>query len=315
MTKVRLTLLRWKIEARYLLMRDLPLSRSVTYFQAALVIIADLILEGYPIANVPPGVAIAILGLAAIVVSIRPKELEQFRWEKAAWLIIAFFLFVVEVHAIYSDRDQHDRAQAEAIAQQRNQFAQVLEQNQEHFARTLSGFRALQLSETAIFENEGKLSKATRDQITGGDSFCYLDVFYPDTPGRFWEVFHKGNFALYEVQARIVDVNKFDALLAGDPKDNYSAAHSGSNTILAINDLSPGQARGGFGSVALDPTGHQKFDVYFTARNGFWTELIRLQRQDGKWYQAKRVLRIEQKQQKVIFEQIDKGYRDVDWAK
>jgi hypothetical protein len=217
-------------------------------------------------------------------------------WQKGAWILLMGAFLILEFRAIDKDRADNETKQTALRKEERKSFQSVLQQNQQQFSTTMNG------------------TKENINNITGGDSFCFLDVFYPNDPGPYWTAFQRGGYPLYEVEARVVDVNKFDKLIAGNSAANISIATSGSNTILKINNLSPKQAHAGRGPLSLDASGHQKFDVYFMARNGFWTELLRLQRQHDKWYEAKRVLRIDDGKERIIFEQVDKGYHNVDWT-
>ncbi|MEW5992867.1 MAG: hypothetical protein AB1744_00530, partial [Candidatus Zixiibacteriota bacterium] len=51
----------------------------------------------------------------------------------------------------------------------------------------------------------------------------------------------------------------------------------------------------------LGTSARRDFNIFFSARNGLFTQLLRMRKVDGKWFYATKV----QKQDKVIFEKID----------
>src|SRR5258708_31144941 len=57
-----------------------------------------------------PTVAIGILGVVAVIMTVRADKFSH--GERAIYVMLAFSLFVVEMEAVYKDRDQHDKEQA-----------------------------------------------------------------------------------------------------------------------------------------------------------------------------------------------------------
>jgi hypothetical protein len=114
-----------------------------------------------------PGIAIAVLGLLAVVATF---EHEPSSFQRAFWIIIATGLLVIEIHAVAEDRleNQGDQAYARAV-------------DQTHFLKTAKSLQ------TAIKTEE---EQTTKEQIqfretlarfndlvnteTGGNSFFYL---------------------------------------------------------------------------------------------------------------------------------------------
>src|SRR3954463_5057841 len=55
---------------------------------------------------VPVGVGIGILGFVAVFMTLRGEHAKQI--EQTLWIVIVFALLIVEIAAIYADRDRHD---------------------------------------------------------------------------------------------------------------------------------------------------------------------------------------------------------------
>src|SRR5580704_12256637 len=83
--------------------------------------------------NVPsPGKAVAALGVAAAIMSLRPDATGL---ERSAWMLVIFAFVFVESHAIDKDRadarKDADERQAKAAKVQSDSFAKVLDKNQQ----------------------------------------------------------------------------------------------------------------------------------------------------------------------------------------
>ena len=84
-----------------------------------------------------PGLAIGLLGLAAVIMTVRVERFTK--TEKVAWVLIAFALFAIESRSIIQDHAEQSRATADALGQQRVQFQAVLNQNQRVLEQTEGG--------------------------------------------------------------------------------------------------------------------------------------------------------------------------------
>jgi hypothetical protein len=163
------------------------------------------------------------------------------------------------------------------------------------------------LQEKLLASNKtiGNLARQSIDTVTGGDSFSYVHI-----QERFpYVVFiHKGKYPLSNVAARIVPFTNLPV-----PPDKLMG------TSVPLGELIPGASVLGPGNVrfSFSDSGYQNFNVFFTARNGFWTQFIRWQRLPGdKWVQATKVMA--DNSTKTIYEEIDKEFPrnargEVDW--
>ncbi|HAU8253846.1 TPA: hypothetical protein I7148_21570 [Vibrio vulnificus] len=154
-------------------------------------------------------------------------------------------------------------------------------------------------------ENE---NRETINHLTGGDSFSWIQIGSMNnaTNSGTIVVIHQGRYPLYEVNARIVDLNKFNAL-----QGNFNI-HSLSTTEINLNigNLIPELAVMKQ-SIQLGHPTAQNYNVFFSARNGTYTQEIRMRKVQGDWKTATRVTNSDGDE---IFEQVDKNYPLVNGA-
>lgn len=147
--------------------------------------------------------------------------------------------------------------------------------------------------------------------ITGGESVCYL--IGPQPVADIWKqlvLVHVGKHLLYEVSARIVDLDEFEKI-----KDN-----------LTINNIQQTEFHRQYGNliaghvqmiqenIVLGSENSRRFNIFFTGRNGGFTQLLRCRRVAGTWLFAIKVVRNDN----IFFESIPEGYPresdgSVDW--
>lgn len=164
-----------------------------------------------------------------------------------------------------------------------------------------------------IKANLQRLDEATTrlaGDITGGDSFCYF--YGPSEADEIWNnmlVMHIGKHPLYDVQARVVDVDK----LREAPAEEHGRSSPSYERRVLLGNLAPEHAS--FTSTYLDlgSSGSRRYNVFFTARNGSFTQFLRLKRVAGRWALAIRVTR----DNSVLYEKLDpdflQGATEVDW--
>ena len=130
------------------------------------------------------------------------------------------------------------------------------------------------------------------NNTTGGDSYCFLDVSYPDSPKPLVVVVNGGNYPLRDVAARLVDQEKYNRLVGKSPvtMDNVFSA----DTIYHVGELNTkGSKMLGAFDLTSEPGDARNFNIFFSGLNGFWVETLRLRRVNGQWKQAVRVIRNE----------------------
>lgn len=158
---------RFRIIAFY----QIPLYSRWGFYPQAIFVLVTLIWfqyrPGWAIQG--PGVAMAFLAVAAIVMAVRGSD--STRMEGVVWIVISLCLFWGEMHFIDVERKARDAEQAqlrksEEYAQQKQSqaFDQLIKEGKQLF-------KALD-SETALTANN-------LEHITGGDEYCWL---VPVTP-------------------------------------------------------------------------------------------------------------------------------------
>ena len=138
--------------------------------------------------------------------------------------------------------------------------------------------------------------------VSGGKSFPWLQFGMIDnsTGNATLMVVHQGEHPLYDVAARIVDLNKFELI-----KNQLSIANfRQADTSIEIGNLIPGHASM-VGPWKIEGVDKQNYNVFFTARNGRFTQLIRMQKFDGNWQIATKVTN---GNEEVVFEQVSEGF-------
>jgi len=243
--------------------------------------------------HIPPsGYAVVAMALAAGVMAIRP---EMGGWERSLWFVVLLCFAIIEIRAINHDRDKANadfKTMADGLKTTINQgkitidegnaairgLQTTIAEGREHFDQTIQG-----------------ISGSTNTQ-TGGDSYA----FFTWVPMQGFLAFvHRGDYPLYDVTARIVNLDD-------------TATQSGLLGIsLPVGDMIKGHAK----MEAVPPTmaltgNHFNANIFFTARNGGWTERFRLQKTKDGWARATIVSGefVSLKQSRLLCETIDKGF-------
>jgi len=153
--------------------------------------------------------------------------------------------------------------------------------------------------EQAQFEGETRSRlESVIASVIGGDSFCHLIVLTDEKSGNGGRlmVSHGGKFPLYDVSARITDLEKWDEIKGQITWDLIQKT----DTRLNLGNMIPGHASV-LGRWEFFRTDRQRYNIFFSARNGSFDQNLRFVKVEGKWTVASRVLRDEI----VIFEEVD----------
>jgi hypothetical protein len=151
---------------------------------------------------------------------------------------------------------------------------------------------------------------------TGGKSFCYMRFLGSDprltlTSARPFFV-ARGAFPIYDVRARIVNQRLFDKL----PPKQQATWSSPAEMSIDVGELAPNvvSVQTSFTLSFTDPPAMQRFLVQFSARNGTWTEYLRLARVKEVWIEAVKVTK-DNAASTLIYECIPKEFplSQLDW--
>jgi hypothetical protein len=135
--------------------------------------------------------------------------------------------------------------------------------------------------------------------ITGGNSFCYVRLFNISGQTNMTQliVINGGAHTVFDAQVRVTDLECFEK----------SVASKGVIPLMSCNSSFPvpsmitaNHAAGPIGTLSLADGAVRRFNIFWSARNGDWVQLLRLVKVDGNWRSAIRVFRGEE----VLFEEI-----------
>lgn len=160
-----------------------------------------------------------------------------------------------------------------------------------------------------------ELNRKIANLVTGGDSFSYFQIadLEPGSSAGYLMAVHQGEYPIYEVKARIVDLQKMEqkkganftiqSVLADDIHIPIGNMPAGAASMLGPFNLGTGEKR--------------DFNIFFSARTGFHTQLLRMRRIDGIWRQATCVRVKDGTTEKIAFEKIDPEFPAdaIDWKK
>jgi hypothetical protein len=212
---------------------------------------------------------ITAVGLAVLVGALdyvwHDKRTRRFKHtRKLLFVFVAIFLFTSVLVTVFDDLE-NNRKEAEL----RGQLVAVQEQN----------------------DSLQKQQQFTLNNVTGGDSFCYIKfILGKSNRAGMWLV-SRGEYPLYGVHGRI-----------WNPDDNFIFQENTNEGILMKrkkDDIT-------FGPIDLPPNRvatltpinlpvtdkeEQRIIVNFSARNGVFREVLRLRRINGEWKGAFKVYR------------------------
>lgn len=132
---------------------------------------------------------------------------------------------------------------------------------------------------------------------TGGNSFCYL---YPvfnnlNTGVNIWSCIDKGEYHLNDINIRICDLKNMKSKPIKLISEN-----------LFVNYLFKGRAATISSGTSLGSEG--RYNIFFSSRNGSWTQEIRWETAPGKFYTANRVVRDGEKIDNPLLLDVSAGY-------
>lgn len=146
-----------------------------------------------------------------------------------------------------------------------------------------------------------KSTKQLAGYATGGDSFPYFTIqICEDCDNKNTATMmahHKGEFPLYDVTARFVDINR----------SNIDRIETMLGTSVSIGNMIPSHTQlvPQLLSIENSENKEQAFNIFMTARNGGFTQLVRLKNVNGKWLSATKVTR---NHNKIVLEKIDDDF-------
>jgi hypothetical protein len=151
-----------------------------------------------------------------------------------------------------------------------------------------------------------EINKQIASSMTGSASFAYIipTFFDPTHNSPMLTLVHQGEYPLYDLTVRILDMATFDSL--GRQNNSYSDKLR-EEVQLRISNIAPNQANM-LNTIQLG-TDPLRWNLFFSARTGFFTQLLRVRRVGNEWKTALKVIRTRSpSDNQVLLEKIDSGY-------
>jgi hypothetical protein len=228
------------------------------------------------------GVSIALLGAVAALMTTRTEM--KFP-EKVGYIVVVTILLIAEVGAIKRSDESAKRDRADQIEQfksLRDRTQSILRETESSLEQNRQQFQVLKKQSAEISDQtvqSAEIAKEAIKNVTGADSFCYFQPTFISESSIGVGLVSAGKYPLYEVSIRITDA-----------KYTRMTKDVGSSDLLStkIGDISPpGSFRSLPSSVGFKiPGDRQELNIFFSGKNGWWTQLWRLQRINGQWESA-----------------------------
>lgn len=254
--------------------------------------------------------SLPILALGAALVAIAGETWKKARlplykrMTKRGWIAISIALLICIVSLI----QQIQLKKADSLLRaQRDKFEYDLRK---------SGEKIETLSQTNIELNTeiAELNRKIAATLTGGDNYCY---FLPSRPGEKSNIadlmlINEGEYPLYDISIKIDDVEKLLGIIKDEqkkgnlPYDSRTRVNTmlfEASKILRVGNMGPKQAVE-LGGLHLPNTDKKSYNIYITARNGSFMQVLRFRRVNSKWKMAMQVRR----GAKVLEESIDPDF-------
>jgi hypothetical protein len=158
-------------------------------------------------------------------------------------------------------------------------------QDQAKFANERAEFeRDLRIKSDKIAE----LNETIAASVIGGDSFCYVSLISANQTGAYISVTHQGKYPLYDVSVRMVELDAFGVNSDESIKTLEDIQNRSIN--LDVGNMSPGFSQM-TGKVTFSNPDKVKYNIFIVARNGSFTQNLRMHNVNGVWKSANRVMR------------------------
>lgn len=173
-----------------------------------------------------------------------------------------------------------------------------------------------------LAKQNAELNEYTANAVTGGDSYCYLLTHFDFYGIVNWSLQHEGDYPLYDINVRIIDLTKRSKLFKKSPfnrpnlfKEEWNKLQKGHDfigemlmaqrqSIIYTNQLptlSPGAIVMPLVRFELPKNqDEQQYLVKIYARNGTITQPIKFRKVGGNWEMSMRVQKFDSKTRKIV---------------
>lgn len=143
--------------------------------------------------------------------------------------------------------------------------------------------------------------------ISGGDSFCQFGLsLNPDgSPSNCLFANHHGEHPLYGVSVRVVDLDELESAERAVSLQELMEK----DYHFELGDLIPEHAQiVGYLKIPRSDATTRRLNIFWSARNGGFSQTLRYVYAEGEWHCAARVRKNYGAKSEMIFEKIDEGY-------
>jgi hypothetical protein len=168
---------------------------------------------------------------------------------------------------------------------------------------------------------QNKLEEKTNQVLsymTGGESFPYFSIAMINNQSNTGALIatHQGKYPLHDVFARIVDIQKFQHLSTNNEFSFGTMSYCDTN--ISIGNMIPHHSIVMVKNWKIENQPEQAYNIFFSTRNGVVTQLLRLNKKDGIWLSATKVVREIDGNETVLYKEIDEYYPknidgDISW--
>ncbi|WP_291103445.1 MULTISPECIES: hypothetical protein [unclassified Flavobacterium] len=183
-------------------------------------------------------------------------------------------------------------------------IAQSVELNKKNDIQ-ISTIDALRKENIDLYSKLASSSLNIYNNLTGGDSYCYcfflISTYYKskDTGNLVFKLGDNNKNPLKNVQARIFDLNTYDKENPPTPDDLFK-------NLINFQSIETDGSVQVPTKYHLDKQKGVNLNIFYSANNGFFTQLLRMRFVNNEWTSATIVIRNED----TIFKNIDKNYPD-----
>ena len=159
---------------------------------------------------------------------------------------------------------------------------------------------------TPTGEKRAERKKPGAPSISGSTSFAYIipTFFDPTHNTPMLTLVHQGEYPLYDLTVRILDMDTFERKVQQNNSDFDKLREE---VQMSVGNIAPNQTSL-LKTVQLD-SDPLRWNLFFSARTGFFTELLRVRRVGNEWKTALKVIRTRTSGiDQVLLERIDSGY-------
>ncbi|WP_039918725.1 hypothetical protein [Cellvibrio mixtus] len=164
-------------------------------------------------------------------------------------------------------------------------------------AKVEDSFGSVEVRFNELIDKLEAKAEETISHISGGGSYP-MAQFCGIGPPNNWGLIvrHHGSYPLYDVTVRITDLRQL-----AQAKDSSSISAAAFGTMKHVGNMIPTQSNIVF-AVDVKDYSELSFNIFFTARNGLFSQLLRIKKINDSWVSAIKGLN---KDGDIIFEHVE----------